>query len=317
MDSGKKKLAILIAGPTGVGKTRLSEMVAEALPVEIVSADSRQIYKYMNIGTAKPGKKMLEKIPHHFVDILEPDRHFSAGDFGELARQTVREIFDRQRVPLIVGGSGLYIKALLEGFFSGDVRDLKIREELTRRMEKEGPEKMHRWLAEVDPASAAKIHPNNSQRILRALEVFLSSGQRLSDLQKNKLPDPDFETLRFALNSPRHLLYQRINQRVLEMIGEGLVEEVRQLLNRGYSPQLNSLNTVGYKEILRHFNGEISLQEAIELIQRNTRRYAKRQLTWFRADQELQWIEIQGLADLENACRIVVEQYNQRLEQLD
>lgn len=317
MNSGKKKLAVLVAGPTGVGKTRLSEMIAEKLPVEIISADSRQIYKYMNIGTAKPDEALLKKIPHHFVDWLEPDEHFSAGDFGEQARNAVREIFERQRIPLIVGGSGLYIRALLEGFFTGDVRDLKIREELTRRMEEEGSAEMHRWLAEVDPGSAAKIHPNNSQRILRALEVFLSGGQRLSELQKNKQPQPDFSTLRFALNSPRPLLYERINQRVLEMIRLGLVDEVKKLLDMGYSPDLNSLNTVGYKEIIQHLKGELTLKDAVALIQRNTRRYAKRQLTWFRADQELCWIEIGDKDELEKACRQIVAHYQKATEMLD
>ncbi len=314
MESEKRQnVVIVLVGPTGVGKTHLSELLAEQLPVEIVSADSRQIYRYMDIGTAKPPKELLLRIPHHFIDILNPDQYYSAGEYGKDARQRIKEIFQRKHVPLIVGGSGLYLRALLEGFFENDVRNQKIRESLEERLRREGPQSLHRDLQKVDPESARRIHPNNSQRIIRALEVYLASGVPLSRLQQKKLPPPSFSALKFGLTRERKKLYADINRRVETMFQQGLIQEVSRILGMGYEKNLNSLNSVGYKEVIQYLEGELDYDTCVELVKRNSRRYAKRQYTWFRADPEIQWIEVEDEADFRRAANLIVQEYRKRI----
>ena len=303
------KIVLVIVGPTAVGKTFLSSLIAEKLPVEIVSADSRQIFKYMNIGTAKPPGEILKAIPHHFVDILEPNQEYSAGQFGVEARRVIAEIFQRKHVPLVSGGSGLYIRALLEGFFDNDVKNEKIRESLENRLEEEGLEALYRNLQKVDPEAAQKIHPHNSQRIVRALEVYLASGQRLSELQKKKLPPPDFIALKFGLVKERSALYRDINERVEQMFREGLLAEVARILGMGFEKNINALNTVGYKEVIRFLEGQITFEECVELIKRNSRHYAKRQLTWFRADPEIRWMTVNNPEDYQRVADKIVRIY--------
>ncbi len=314
MSAGRKKrIALVLVGPTGAGKTYLSSLIAEKLPVEIVSADSRQIYKYLTIGTAKPPLEMLETIPHHFIDYLEPDQPYSAGKYCEEARQVIEEIFARHQVPLIVGGSGLYLRALLEGFWGEDIRDERIRLSLQHRLEEEGPEALHKDLEKVDPEAAKKIHPRNSQRIVRALEVYLASGMRISELQKQKMPPPNFTPLKFGVTKPRKMLYEDINRRTDEMFRLGLLTEVATLLGRGYPKTLNALNTVGYKEVIQFLDGEISFEACVSTIKRNTRRYAKRQLTWFRADPEIHWFEVKRKEDYLIAAAEIARIYRRRM----
>lgn len=312
----KKKVVVFIVGPTAAGKTSLSLSLAQKLPVEIVSADSRQIYKYLNIGTAKPSKEVLQDLPHHFVDILEPDEYYSAGQFSLDARKVIDQIFNRGNLPLVVGGSGLYIKALLEGFFTGNISNLKIRESLQQRLLREGSEALHQDLLKIDRLSAEKIHPRNSNRILRALEVYLSSGERLSELQKAKIPPPDFSPLKFGIVKERELLYHDIDQRVEEMFQKGLLGEAANILEMGYDQNLNSLNTVGYKEVIQYLNGEIDYQSCVTLIKQNSRHYAKRQLTWFRPDKDIRWHKIENKGDVERLAGEIVNIYQDRLENL-
>jgi len=297
------RLAIVLVGPTGAGKTELSILIASEIPVEIVSADSRQIYKYMDIGTAKPSNQILSEIRHHFINILEPDQNYSAGQFGLQARAVIDEIFQDNRTPLIVGGSGLYIKALLNGFFEGDIRDEKIRNSLEKRLAREGSQTLYEELIKLDRTAAMKIHPNNSQRIIRALEVCLAANEKFSDLQRKKLPKVNFRTLKFGINKPRAQLYEDINRRVDQMFNDGLVEEVSGLLDRGYKKSLNSLNSVGYKEVIDYLEGSIDFETCVDLVKQNSRRYAKRQLTWFRADHGIKWFSIPDKTDLPKVAK--------------
>ncbi len=305
----EREVVLVLVGPTGVGKTYLSTLIAEKLPVEIVSADSRQVYKNLDIGTAKPPLEIRKKIPHHFVDVLEPDQYFSAGEYGKQARCVIDEILSRKKIPLIVGGSGLYIKALLEMFFEEDIRDFKIRESLQERLKQEGPAALHKDLQKVDPESAKKIHPNDSQRILRALEVYLACGIPLSSLQHKKLPPPSFKALKFGITKNRKTLYSEINKRVEQMFQQGLLFEVAHLLEMGYEKNLNSLNTVGYKEVIQYLEGQITYDKCVELVKRNSRRYAKRQYTWFNADKEIIWLSVDKEEQYHQAAQKIVDIY--------
>lgn len=312
--AAKNKVAIVLVGPTGVGKTALSVQLADEIPVEIISADSRQIYKYLNIGTAKPSDDILSKIPHHFINMLEPDENFSAGQFGLQAREVIEQIFQREKIPLIVGGSGLYLKALLDGFFEGDVRDERIRNSLERRLEEEGSELLYNDLVKLDRTAAAKIHPNNSQRIIRALEVCLTADAKFSDLQKKKLPDPDFTVLKFGINKPRSQLYADIDRRVDQMFENGLLAEVVGILERGFEKNLNSLNSVGYKEVIDYLEGNLDFETCVKLIKQNSRRYAKRQLTWFRADDEIRWFMLDDKMGFREISRQIIKTYQSTIE---
>ncbi len=310
MDSGKKKKIVLVlVGPTGVGKTYLATLIAQKLPVEIVSADSRQIYRYLDIGTAKPGDEILGKVLHHLVGFLDPDQSYSAGQFREDALKAIQEISSRKKIPLIAGGSGLYIKALFDGFFRDDVRDEKIRESLLHRLEAEGSQVLYQDLLKVDEDSAKKIHPNNSHRIVRALEVYLASGMPLSDLQKKKMPKPPFLPLKFGIEMDRKKLYRQINNRVDGMFNHGFLAEVAHVLDMGYEKSLNSLNSVGYKEVMEYLEGRLDFDVCVDLVKQNTRRYAKRQLTWFRADKEIRWLIIEKDQDFQAAAETISQAY--------
>lgn len=305
----KKRIVPFIIGPTGIGKTKLSVLIAKKLPVEIISADSRQIYKYLNIGTAKPSQKILSSIPHHLIDCLEPDEYFSAGKYSRLGRKLINQIFERNKIPIIVGGSGLYVKALIEGFFDLDVRDDKIRQALRKRLMTEGTEILYQELQQHDPELAAKIKLNDKQRILRGLEVFLTTGKKLSELQEQPSVSPDFQSIIYGLKCERKLLYDRINTRVDEMITDGLLIEVVNLKKKGYTPELNSLNTVGYKEVFAYLDNTISYDEMVELIKRNTRHYAKRQMTWFNKNELIIWKDITEETDFQALADHIVEDY--------
>lgn len=312
METNRHKIVIFVIGPTAVGKTELSLSLSQKLPVEIVSADSRQIYQYLDIGTAKPSKEILHHLPHHFVDMLKPDEYYSAGQFGVDSRKVIDQIFARGKLPLVVGGSGLYIKALLEGFFNGDRTNLKIRESLQQRLLQEGPEALYQDLLKVDRRSADKIHPRNSNRIVRALEVYLSTGESLSDLQQATIPPADFIPLKFGIVKERALLYRDIDRRVDEMFRKGLLKEVANILEMGYEKNLNSLNSVGYKEVIQFLSGEIDYQNCLDLVKQNSRHYAKRQLTWFRSDKEIKWHKIEKKSDFAKVAEEIFRMYQDR-----
>ncbi len=282
----------MIVGPTASGKTNLSLEIASKTDSEIISADSRQVYKQMDIGTAKPSDNELKSVLHHCIDIREPDEYFSAGQFGQLARTIVDDIFRRDRQPIVVGGSGLYIRALVDGVFEGNYRDESVRTRLKEEAESQGVESLYQRLCAVDPVAAEKIHAHDLRRIVRALEVFEVTGQPISIIQKEKTEAAEFTPHFFALQWDREVIYRRIESRVDVMIQSGLMDEVSQLREKGYLLTHNALDSVGYKEIVLHLEGQLSLDEATALIKQNTRRFAKKQMTWFRQDKRIQWIDV-------------------------
>jgi tRNA dimethylallyltransferase len=283
---------VVLLGPTGSGKTAVSIPLALLLNAEIISADSRQMYRYLDIGTAKPSREQLASCPHHFIDVFDPDLEFNAGEYGERGRDAVEQIFRRGKVPLVVGGSGLYIRSLIDGFFEGPSADPEYRKLLEDQVAREGILPLLEKLRRADPEGAARIDPTKPRRVIRALEVYHLTGVPLSMLHQQKKPAIAFNTRQFGLSWQRSTLYRRIEQRVDEMLQEGLLEEVDGLLARGYTQGLNALNTVGYAEAFAYRRGDISYEEMVRLIKQNTRRYAKRQLTWFRRDQRITWIEM-------------------------
>ena len=286
----KYKIPLLaIVGPTGVGKTDVGIFLAERLQGEIVNFDSVQVYRYLDIGTAKPTPEERQRVPHHLLDFLEPDEEFNAAKFVALADQAIAKLHAEGKQPILVGGTGLYLKALLHGLFEvGDVSS--IREELKACLQREGLTALYEELKRVDPLSAQKIPPSDRVRILRALEVFYATGRPFSALaQEHAFAQRRYPCLKIGLFLPREELYRRLDARVDKMLAAGLVEEVQALLARGFSPELKPLQAIGYRQIVAYLQGKIPFEEAVRLIKRDTRRYAKRQLTWFRADPEVKW----------------------------
>jgi tRNA dimethylallyltransferase len=302
-----ERKVILIAGPTCSGKTTLSIILATKLHTEILSADSRQFYKYLNIGTAKPDKHTLDKVKHHFIDFLEPDERFNASIYEKQALKVIEELFEQNKIPVVVGGSGLYIKAIMEGIFDEVKVDEKIRKKLLRIKEKKGNEGLYNVLKKVDPVSASKMFPRIWKRVLRALEVYYQTGQPIWKFHKIHNRDIDIYFRLYCLNWNRDVLYANIEDRVDKMISNGLIEEIKYILDKGYSKSLNSLNTVGYKEIISYLEGNITLERAVELIKRNTRRYAKRQMTWFRKVDGINWIDVSSFDDLERISEEIIK----------
>lgn len=279
----------IIVGPTAIGKTYLSMLMADQVPSEIISADSRQIYKYMDIGTAKVDKEAQKKVPHHMIDICNPDEYFSAGMFSKLARKIIDHILNQGKLAIVVGGSGFYINALLDGIFDMQIHDPDIREQLQHRSKNEGLDSLYNELQQFDPEYASKISSNDKQRIFRSLEVYLSTGQPFSVWHKQKTNPANFQYKMIGLNMDRKLLYQRIENRVDNLLEEGLVDEVINLKNMGYVADLTALKTVGYKEVFDYLNNEFDYDTMVNQIKQNTRRYAKRQLTWFQRDERIEW----------------------------
>lgn len=287
----KKPCLICITGPTAVGKTAISIQLARYFETEILSFDSRQIYKELNIGTAKPTVEERKGILHHFIDEISVNIPFSAGDFQKQGLQRLKALFQKYTTVIAVGGTGLYLKALTEGLDKFPEINSDIRKKLQQEYQNEGLAPLLKKLQELDFVTFQKIDKQNPQRVLRALEVCIQTGKPYSSfLQKNDVKR-DFNVLKIGLNMPRNELYARINARVLNMIEQGLLQEVQELIEKNFDFSLNALNTVGYKEIYAYLNGQYDLNTAISLIQQNTRHYAKRQLTWFRADTEIQWFE--------------------------
>ncbi len=304
-----EKKALVLVGPTGVGKTRVSVEIARWLPIEIISADSRQVYRYMDIGTDKPSPEIRRKIPHHFIDRLDPDQEYSAGQFAREARIVAQEIFSRHRVPLVVGGSGLYVRAMLEGFFGEDYRDEQLRRRLLARARVEGAEALYQELLKRDPETARGTHPHNVKRIVRALEIVYLTGQPASLIRRKRKDPAPFGWVKFGLLMERPALYERIDARVEAMFDQGLVEEVQRLLEKGYHRDLNALNSVGYQEVIDFLEEKIDLYTCVELVKRHTRRYAKRQLTWFRAEKEIRWYRIQDDVDVARVAKEIADAY--------
>ncbi|HTY37537.1 MAG TPA: tRNA (adenosine(37)-N6)-dimethylallyltransferase MiaA [Bacteroidota bacterium] len=305
----KPRTILAIVGPTASGKTSLSILLAEMLGGEIVSADSRQVYKYLDIGTAKPTLEDRARVDHHFIDILEPSQDYSAGQFGIDVPPVIDGIIARGNVPIIVGGSGLYIRAAIDGMFDGPGRDPEIRGRLEDRLASEGVSALMATLREVDPVSAAGMKEVTARRVIRALEVYLVSGKPLSQHHADQAKGPKLPSVQVMLDWDRNMLYERINLRVEAMVEQGLVAEVEGLKKRGYDPKLNALNTVGYKETFEHLSGATDLPRMIELIKQNTRHFAKRQLTWFGADKRIVHLSVNRESEIDKIVAKVSELY--------
>jgi tRNA dimethylallyltransferase len=310
--SPRNKILIL-AGPTASGKTSLSLLIAPLINAEIISADSRQIYKYLDVGTAKPTRAERQSIPHHFIDMLEPDRDFNAGEFGKMGRAIITEIESRGRVPFVVGGSGLYIRSLIDGFFDGPGADPDLRRHLAERMRLEGADRLLEELRRVDPAAAENMLPANTRRIMRGLEVYYITGVPISELQKQK-PDFHFDPLFVGIEWDRSQLYERINRRVDAMLAAGLVDEVRSIAARGFDRHLNSLQTTGYVEVFDYFDGRFSETAMADAIKQNTRRYAKRQMTWFRPDSRIRWFPAVGESDFALLAKTIAGYFHENAQ---
>ncbi|RZK92009.1 MAG: tRNA (adenosine(37)-N6)-dimethylallyltransferase MiaA [Pedobacter sp.] len=287
-ESNFTKTLIVIVGPTAIGKTALAIDIAKHYNTEIVSADSRQLYKEMEIGTAKPDAKELADAKHHFINSHSVSQLFSTGDFEFEALKVIDSIFENHDIAIMVGGSGLYINAVVNGLDEMPEIDLEIRSKLNRQFEDEGLEVIQNQLRQYDPEYFEKVDTNNPQRMIRGLEVFLSTGQKLSSMLSSTKKQRSFNIIKIGLNTDRAKLYDRINLRVDKMMQNGLLDEVKSLAEH---KNYNALNTVGYSEIFDYLDGNVTLEIAVASIKQNTRRFAKRQLTWFRRDDEVKWFE--------------------------
>ncbi len=294
------KQVIVIAGPTASGKTALSVEVASLLNTEIVSADSMQIYQHMNIGTAKVSEEEKRGIVHHMIDIASPFENYNVSQYVQDASACVDAIHKKGKIPVIAGGTGLYINSLIYGYDLAPIPgDEAVRQELTDLYEEKGGEYLLEELRKIDPKTAARLHPNNARRLIRALEVYRICGTTISQQEERtkNAPKP-YDIHFFVLNTERDLLYRRINQRVDRMLEKGLMEEVKQLLNMGVPKTNTAMQAIGYKEIIEYLDGYLTFDEAIEKLKQESRRYAKRQLTWFRRNEEAVWLEATSSLDL-------------------
>jgi tRNA dimethylallyltransferase len=284
---------VIILGPTAVGKSACAFELAQRFGLEIINADSMQVYRGMDIGSAKPSPYERELVPHHLIDIRNPDEDFSAAQFRKEAHNIVAALFQQGKQPLVVGGTGLYIRALTRGLFPAPPANPGLREELKKQEEQEGKGYLHRELEKVDPEAALRIHPNDTFRTIRALEIFYLTGISISQQHQNhQFKERHFHVLKIGLQRDRKTIYHRIEERVDTMLSSGLLEEVKLLLKKGYAPTIKPFHSLGYKQILGYLQGATSLEEAIQVIKRNTKRYAKRQLTWFRKDTEIAWFTL-------------------------
>jgi len=282
----------VIAGPTAGGKSAVGLELAGLFKAEIINADSMQVYRYLDIGTAKPTQEERKLVPHHLIDILYPDEEFSAALYREEAQRSIADVQARGRRAMVVGGTGLYIKALTSGLIKGGEVDPAIRMRLQAEVQAGERERLYGRLQEVDPPTAAQLHPHDTYRIIRALEVYERTGSPISALRNQHLfKEGPYQTLKIGLQKERAELYMRIDKRVDAMIKQGLTEEVARILEMGYAPFLKAMQSLGYKQIIAYLQGEYDLPEAVRLIKRDTRRYARRQITWFKGDPEIHWIE--------------------------
>ncbi|MGN0163837.1 MAG: tRNA (adenosine(37)-N6)-dimethylallyltransferase MiaA [Candidatus Ornithomonoglobus sp.] len=295
----KKIPLVVVAGPTASGKTRLAIDIAKRFDGEIISADSMQIYKYMNIGTAKPTAEERAECTHHLVDFVEPNAEFSVADYTELAHKVIADITARGKLAVMCGGTGLYINSVVNDItFGKQDTNYEMREELKALAEREGSEKLLEILAVFDPVSAERLHPNNLRRIIRAIEFYRTTGVPISEHQEmTRQTESRYEPVMFCIDHDRAVLYDRINRRVDMMLDEGLLDEVKRIMDMGYTKDMNSMKGIGYKEIMDYFNGECTLEEAVENVKQGSRRYAKRQLTWFRRDKRIIFLDPETAAE--------------------
>ena len=295
-----KSPLICIVGPTAVGKTEIAIQLAQHLDAEIVSLDSRQIYRGMDIGTAKPTPDQRQAVSHHLIDCADVGQTFSVAEYQRLADTAIKEIRGRGKRTMAVGGAGLYFRGIIDGLFDGPGADVEIRAKLQREADEHGNVALHERLRRCDPETADRVHPNNLVRVIRALEVYELTGKPISSLQRQwKMNEPRYSFRAFGLNMPREVLYQRIEKRVDRMVEAGLIEEVKGLLDQGCSRNCVAMQSFGYKELIDYLDGKRTLDEAIALLKQNTRRFAKRQLTWFRNDPRIEWLDTSQFSSID------------------
>ncbi len=301
-----KKPLIVITGPTSVGKTENSIKLAKALNGEIISADSMQVYRHMDIGTAKITQEEMDGVPHHLIDCLEPTEEFNICLFKEMATKAIDDILSRGKTPIIVGGTGFYIQAVLKDVdFSEEDGDNQVRVELQRLADENGPEFMHKMLSEIDPKASEAIHANNVKRVIRAIEFYKLTGQKISEHNETESQkESPYDYMYFVINNDRDVLYQRIEDRIDIMLRDGLVDEVRRLKEMGCTRDMVSMKGLGYKEILSYLEGEISYDEAVYILKRDTRHFAKRQITWFKREKDVIWM---NYPDFDNSKEKMLE----------
>ena len=298
---------IAVCGPTAVGKTKYAIEAAKAFGGEVVSCDSMQLYKYMDIGSAKPTAEELAQVTHHLVDLIDPADAFSVAEYQKLAREAIEDIFARGKVPVIAGGTGLYLNSILYDMdFSNAKQDQNLRLQLEKEAEEFGPEYLHNKLRELDSEAASRIHPNNIKKVVRAIEGALS-GDNIKDFKECNTKVKDFERILIGLTRDREELYDRINLRVDLLVEQGLFDEVKGLLDKGLTESDISMKGIGYKEIIGYFNGKYTEEEAIDLIKKNTRHLAKRQITWFKRYEDIHWIDISQYQNDEEAIKGMLE----------
>lgn len=304
-----KPRLIVIVGPTAVGKTSVAIALAKQLNGEIISADSMQVYRYMDIGTAKPTPEERNQAPHHLIDIVNPDEAFNASCFMERARAVIADIQKRGKVIIVVGGTGLYIRALLGGLFDGPSADKELRRAYFAVLEKEGKAGLYEMLKVRDSKAAAAIHPNDTSRMIRALEVLEMTGISIVEQQQEHgFSQQPYSVLKIGLRAERTVLYERIEARTDQMMAQGFPEEVRRLLDMGFHEGLKPMQALGYKQLVRVLSGDLDLEEAVCQVKRETRRYAKRQLTWFGADPDVRWFAHGDMKEIAlSACRFLME----------
>jgi tRNA dimethylallyltransferase len=295
MSSNMNKTVIILLGPTAAGKTGVSILLAKTLKTEIISADSMQIYRHMDIGTAKPSPDELKEVPHHLINILSPDQTFSAGMFKEESTKIINGLHVRNKIPIVVGGTGLYIRSLTQGLFEGPSADWSIRQKLKEEEQIYGKEYLYKHLQSIDAEAAAKINPNDSRRMIRAIEVAMQGNKTISEFHiTSTIPGP-YDFIKIGLSRDRKELYSLIEERVDKMIEAGLLHETKSLLEM--NPDRTALQALGYKEMGRYLQGNIELDEAVRLIKKHTKMYAKRQITWFKKEPDIKWLDVTGVTD--------------------
>lgn len=307
----KQPPLIIICGPTGIGKTALAVAAAETFGGEIISADSMQVYRFMDIGTAKPTVEERARAPHHLIDIVDPDEEFDAARFSRAAREVAVAIDRRNAVPIVAGGTGLYIKAMLHGLFRAEPPDPLTRQRLRQEAEEVGSEALHSRLAGIDAKAADRIHPHDTFRIIRALETAAATGEPITDHhRRHGFRESPFRVVKIGLNMDRQALYDRIDGRADTMINAGLLDEVKGLMSKGYGEDLKSMQSLGYRHMVDFMAGRLTWEEAVRTLKRDTRRFAKRQLTWFRADKEIVWSSPENFCALFPTIDAFLRQYH-------
>ncbi len=311
----KSREVVFIVGPTASGKSEIGLELANLLKTDIISADSQQVYRQLNIGTAKPTQKQQHRVKHHLIDVVDPDQPFSVGKFKKLGEAVIEGLLQKQKIPLVVGGTGLYLRVLTRGLWDGPAADWALRKKLQTKEKQGGEGTLHEYLSRVDPESAKRIHKKDLVKIIRALEVYTLSGKTLTHFQRNhRFSEKRYKVLLWGLNWSREALYRRIERRVDEMLDQGLVDEVQGLLRRNFDAELPSMRALGYRQVVPYIEGKITYQEMVRVLKRDTKRFAKRQLTWFRKEPGIHWIDLDPNTNPEKIARNLYNKICQHIQ---